>query len=47
MKEVIFADYCYRCKHKDKGNTEEPCDECVSVPARPNSHKPEKYEAEK
>lgn len=44
MKEVIFSDYCCKCKHYDKNGTEEPCDECLSIPMRYDSHKPEKFE---
>lgn len=42
-KIVEFDKWCSTCKHKDKKEHESPCDECLSVPARMNSHKPERY----
>lgn len=43
-KLVDFALYCPMCKHNGKKESEEPCDECLEVPARRNSHKPERWE---
>lgn len=43
-KIVHFGEYCNICKHKDKTDTQEPCDECLSSPVNIDSHKPTKYE---
>lgn len=46
IKEV-FVDYyiyCPKCKHKDKHNWEDPCNECVGTPVRDNTSKPANYE---
>lgn len=47
MKIVDFQEYCETCQYQSKKEYEEPCDECLSIPARPNSHKPEKYKEKK
>lgn len=44
-KEVYFA-FCTTCIHKDKSEHEEPCNECLQVFYRPDSHKPIYYESE-
>lgn len=44
LKEVRFDLYCKKCKHKDKKQTETPCDECLAEPANVNSRKPVKFE---
>lgn len=41
---VDFKRYCKDCKHKDTLETEEPCAECLDIPARDNSRKPEYFE---
>lgn len=43
-KIVDFATYCHRCKHFDKDSTDDPCNECLGIPARQYSNKPEYYE---
>lgn len=43
-KEVYFNDYCKKCKHEKKKETEEPCNECLGEPTNWNSHRPVKYE---
>lgn len=43
-KEVYFDKYCYKCKHSDKKENEEPCDDCLEEPFMVNSHKPSKFE---
>lgn len=43
-KEVYFNVYCEKCAYKDKKETEDPCDECLSVPVNSNSHKPIRWE---
>lgn len=44
MKEVRFDDYCVICKHHDKAENEDPCFDCLTIPARENSHKSEFFE---
>ena len=44
-KLVDFAEYCPTCKYSKNDESEPPCDDCLEVPARMNSHKPEKWEA--
>lgn len=44
MKEVDFEKYCKTCKNNKLKEEETPCYECLSIPARPYSHKPERYE---
>lgn len=43
-KEVFFADYCKSCKHCDKPESEDPCDDCLASPMNTYSHKPVNYE---
>ena len=35
---------CKDCKHKDKKETDEPCNECLGNCARPDTHKPLRFE---
>lgn len=42
-KEVYFDQYCKTCKHKEKKDNEEPCDECLDNPINVYSHKPVNY----
>ena len=46
-KEVFFDVYCPTCKYKDlkDDGEQEPCNECLTIPARQYSHKPENWEA--
>lgn len=44
LKEVYFYKYCNTCKFRSTYDDDNPCDECLSIPARENSHKPEYYE---
>ena len=44
MKEVDFKKYCKSCKHEKVKESEDPCWDCLEVPARPDSHKPERWE---
>lgn len=44
MKHVNFG-LCETCIYKDLMDTEDPCYECLGVPAREDSHTPIKYEA--
>lgn len=41
MKEVYFEHYCKTCEYFNKKEDEAPCDDCLSIPARFESHKPE------
>lgn len=41
---VEFDMYCPACKHCKRKETEEPCNTCLSISARPDSRKPEKWE---
>ena len=43
-KEVYYNEYCNSCKHREKENTDEPCNECLGEPINLYSHKPVKYE---
>lgn len=43
-KEVYFGQYCKSCKHFDKPESEDPCDDCLTVPVNTYSHKPVNYE---
>jgi len=46
-KEVYFDQYCKSCKHHEKKDTDEPCNECLENPINQFSHKPVKWEAGK
>lgn len=44
-KFVDFYSYCVSCKHRDKKETENPCDECLKEPVNTNTSKPVRWEA--
>lgn len=44
-KFVDFDLYCPLCKYEKTNDGEEPCNSCLTVGARENSHKPERWEA--
>lgn len=44
LKIVEFDKYCHRCKHRSTPEIEDPCYECLDIPARPDSHRPEHFE---
>ena len=46
-KIVEFELYCSKCKHYNSSDADDPCDYCLSVPARENSRRPIKYEENK
>lgn len=46
-KEVAFALYCPRCVNKDLEGFKSPCNECLEVPMRPGTSKPENFEEDK
>ena len=39
-KEVDFMKYCKLCAYGNQKETDEPCDECLSIPFNTYSHKP-------
>lgn len=43
LKEVYFCKYCGSCKYAELDSSEDPCDSCLSNPAKENSHKPLYY----
>lgn len=43
-KEVYFDQYCKTCKHFDKMEEEEPCNECLGETVNADSHKPVRCE---
>ena len=45
-KEVYFVTYCDKCVHKNKADTEDPCNECLAQPFMIDSHKPLYFEEE-
>lgn len=46
LKEAYFNQYCPLCKHKDRAETEDPCDDCLAEAVNTNSHKPVYFEKE-
>ncbi len=44
MKIVDFEHYCPTCEFSNIADVEDPCNDCLTVPAREYSHKPEKYQ---
>jgi hypothetical protein len=46
-KFVDFNQYCPKCKYKDVTPTADPCNNCLTVPAREGTRKPEKFEEAK
>lgn len=43
-KLVEFDKWCKSCKFFTVSPSREPCDTCLGIPARDNSHKPEKWQ---
>lgn len=43
MKLVDFHKYCRLCKYKDLDGVQEPCNACLTIPSRLNSHMPEEF----
>lgn len=43
IKEVDFKTWCPSCESYGKKETEEPCNECLTVGGRPHTTKPVKY----
>ena len=44
---VNFNTYCKTCQYEKRDGVEEPCNECLCVPARKNSSKPVKWREKK
>lgn len=44
MNIIAFEEYCGKCRYYSLKETEEPCYECLNVPARPFSKIPEYFE---
>lgn len=43
VKIVEFFTWCPSCKYFEKNEEDDPCYDCISIPARENSTKPEFY----
>lgn len=43
-KIVNFEDYCGSCIHRKLNENDDPCNDCLTISAREDSHKPEYYE---
>lgn len=43
IKEVDFKTWCPSCEHYGTKETDDPCNECLTVGGRPSSTKPVKY----
>ena len=43
-KEVRFDIFCKYCKHRSKTSKDEPCTDCLGVPARETAHHPEYFD---
>ena len=44
MKIVFFDEYCPSCKYREVHEIDDPCNECLHIGGRENTHVPEKYE---
>jgi len=43
-REVLFDEYCPKCKHYNKGADEDPCWDCLNQGWNIDSHKPTMFE---
>ena len=43
-KEVIYGDYCKKCKYKDLTEQEDPCFDCIEEDVNLWTHRPTKFE---
>lgn len=43
-KEVLYFEYCNKCRYRSLPENDEPCETCLSEPSRLDSHKPLKFE---
>lgn len=46
-KEVLFNEYCAKCKHFKAKESDEPCCDCLAEPSNTDSHKPVYFEEDK
>ena len=46
VKFVEFNIYCQRCKYRNLNEAQDPCNKCLDIGARENTHVPEYWEAE-
>lgn len=44
MKFVDFDEYCKHCKNKKMSENDDICNECLTISARENTHKPVNFE---
>ena len=42
--KIVDFTWCHTCKYRKLLEHEQPCRECLSSPARVDSHKPERWE---
>lgn len=40
LKEVYFDEYCHKCQHEEKKESEDPCYDCLGQGYNVDSHKP-------
>jgi hypothetical protein len=43
-REVMFCNYCIRCKHFEREDYELPCSECLEEPINLYTDKPVRFE---
>ena len=43
LMEVYFNLYCCKCQYEKTKEIDYPCCECLSIPGRVDSHKPELF----
>lgn len=46
-KIVEFHEYCAKCEHFEKAESEDPCFECLDEPVNEFSHRPIHFKAKK
>lgn len=47
IKHVNFDDFCHKCEYRENLENEDPCNRCLTIPARQYSHKPEYFKERK
>jgi len=47
FQKIVDFEMCKTCKHKEKGEKELPCSECLAIPGREDSKWPVYYEEKK
>lgn len=47
QKLVEFHEYCWKCQHFEKDETEEPCNHCLTCTTNEDSHKPVDFKEKK